>query len=100
MKIAVKRLTIKELKEAKPKSIIRTGVSLYGKTYMEAMPNGHPVLFAWVVVRGDMPDWCIYFGSVKDSNERIASHGTKVYERKTIRGLVPCSDEVFRLYRY
>lgn len=44
--------------------------------------------------------WAIYAGRPHQSDEDIKLHGDKVKMEANIRGLCPCSDEIFSLYRY
>jgi hypothetical protein len=54
----------------------------------------------WVAVRGGAPDWKIYCHWIEKSKEEVASNGDKVCDKETIRRLVPCTDEAFKMYRY
>jgi hypothetical protein len=79
-------LTLQALKEMKPDTIFAKGVSLSG--------------FRWVAVRGGIEDWAIYVGTFSQTADDIKLFGDKVYDPAIIRGLVPCDDEAFRMYRY
>lgn len=57
-------------------------------------------LLRWIAKKGDGYDWAIYCHWDFHSEEYIAESGNKVGSEKNIRHLIPCSDEVFKLYRY
>lgn len=90
-------LTLKKLKEMKPNTIF------------EFKPGKNAErTFMWVAVRGGIHDWAIYtslnaipmvdfWGGDKQG---IADVGQKVTDEKTIRELVPCDEEAFKMYRY
>ncbi len=56
----------------------------------------------WVAVRRQGPnDWCIYCSlivSPKHDHEYVRRHGDKVHDDRTIRRLIPCTDEAFARY--
>jgi len=62
------------------------------------MANTGAVL-TWVAVKGGIDDWAIYTHLWQDLEE-VARSGDKVTFEGNIRSLVPCTDEVFALYRY
>ena len=90
-------LTLQKLKAMKPRTIIE-----YGSGMIEDRT------FMWVAVRGGIHDWAIYFSLNAQpfvdfwagNKEGIAAHGEKVFDEKTIKELVPCDDEAFKMYRY
>jgi hypothetical protein len=54
----------------------------------------------WVAKTGFNYDWCIYIHFDNHSFGYVEQYGDKVTSEKNIRKLVPCTDEVFRKYRY
>lgn len=54
----------------------------------------------WLAKKGGIVDWCIYYHHAEHDEEYVKSYGDKVFTKDTIRDLVPCTDEVFKLYRY
>ena len=54
----------------------------------------------WVAVRGGIPDWTIYILWDTYSYTEISRMGDKVFNRESIRKLVPCTDEAFKMYRF
>lgn len=67
--------------------------------YMTAQYIGRKL--TWIAKKGQANDWCIYCGW-RDQNtfEMILSNGDKVRDREHIMRLVPCSEEVFKRYRF
>ena len=53
----------------------------------------------WVAVKGQI-DWALYIGWDDEDFEHIKKHGDKVTNKKNIKKLVNCSEEVLCLYRY
>jgi hypothetical protein len=54
----------------------------------------------WIAKKGYGYDWAIYIHFAINSDEWIERSGDKVTSEKNIRFLVPCTDEVFKKYRY
>ena len=77
-------LTIEDLKAMKPDTIFASGIK-----------DG----FRWVAVRGGIWDWAIYYQIPSWSNEEIARNGNKIHDNQTIKMLVPCDQEAFKMYR-
>ena len=53
----------------------------------------------WVAVKGWREDWCIYIHWATSEFDYVSKSGDKVINEVNIRKLIPCSDEVFQLYR-
>lgn len=45
-------------------------------------------------------DWAIYAGSLHAAAGEIQMHGDKVHSADIIKSIMPCDDEMFKLYRY
>ncbi len=85
-------LTLDELK-AKPH-----GTILGAGKIENHMLHEDPV--KWVAKVGDgFHDWAIYYHP-HFSIENVCLHGEKITTEAIIRSLVPCDDEVFKLYRF
>ena len=54
----------------------------------------------WVAVKGMYHDWAIYYGSPSQSWEEIRDYGTKLQREKAIKRLVPCTNGMYRRYRW
>ena len=54
----------------------------------------------WVAKKGHGYDWAIYCHWSHKSPEWIRDYGDKVTTEEYIKRCVPCTDEVFNLYRY
>lgn len=92
-----KLLTLKKLIRTPSRGVLAHGIG----TAINSMFN-RDGKSKWVAVksRSGMQDWSIYFGPVSDTFEHIMDFGSKVYDGKIIKKLVPCDDEVFERYRY
>ena len=77
------QLTLEDLKRMAPGVFASGGIA--GRT-------------RWVAVRGSIHDWAIYVGT--GSDQEIADHGDKLFQKTMIRRLVDCTDEAFEWYRY
>lgn len=54
----------------------------------------------WVAVKGyGYNDWCIYIHWADSGENYVLGSGDKVFGEGNIRKLLPCTDEVFNLYR-
>lgn len=91
-------LTLEQLKEMKPgvfdKGIIEnspTGV------YMTDHRIGHNL--CWIAKRGGYHDWTIYLAWEEQGFDYALTNGQKTTNEKSIRKLVPCTDEAFKVYR-
>lgn len=54
----------------------------------------------WVAKKGYGNDWAIYCHWSEHTEEWVAQHGDKVYNELHIRKCVPCTKQVFSLYRF
>ena len=53
----------------------------------------------WIAIRGQFPDWAIYFSSMDKNRGYIKEYGDKAVIERVIRKLVPCTDEAWGMYR-
>lgn len=94
--------TIEEFNSAQPGEILRTVITKY-QNFQHV--NGKELKF--VVVKGDSGhDWAIYghfayteYGHPK-LDEWILWHGDKVTSKENIMSIFPCTEEVYKLYRF
>lgn len=91
-------LTLKDLKAMQPGLIFRSGTAQNSPKGIFMTREGGQL--RWVAVRGDIWDWAIYCHWVGRTEVWIKDHGDKVTNKETIRKLVPCNDEAFKMYRY
>lgn len=91
-------LTLKELKGMESGAIFLSGMSVDGPEGINMDRSGK--MLHWVAVRGGIHDWAIYCGLEDWSKELVASNGNKVTDEQTIKRLVPCDNEAFKMYRY
>lgn len=54
----------------------------------------------WVAKKGRIGDWALYIDSSEYSVHWIATYGQKIKDESIIRKILPCTDDVFKLYRY
>ena len=93
------KLTLQQLKDMKP--------GIFAKGDIVDSPNGINVantgkFIKWVAVRGDIPDWAIYTDNPympQMDFESVASMGDKIHSPESIKKLVPCDEEAFKMYR-
>lgn len=57
-------------------------------------------MLRWVAVKGYGDDWTIYIHFNIHDNIWVSLHGDKVTSSNNIKLLVPCTNEVFKKYRY
>ena len=91
-------LTLQQLKAMPPITVFATSEAENSPEGIFMTRDGGAL--RWVAVRGRMWDWAIYCHWSDKSIEWIEAHGDKVYDKATIRRLVPCDDEAFKMYRY
>ncbi len=54
----------------------------------------------WIAKKGGGNDWAIYIHWHTSTDDFILTQGDKVVREEDIKKCVPCTDEVFNLYRY
>lgn len=94
---------MEELTEEKFKKLPHSGIFATG-----VLPNSPDGLFMtnsggelrWIAKKGGGYDWAIYCHWDSWTEIEIASNGDKVHNEHHIKRCVPCTDEVFKLYRY
>lgn len=90
-------LTIEKLKAMEPDTRFASGTVSDNENGVNMSRSDK--LLRWVAVGGKW-DWTIYIHFADYSMEYIAMSGDKVTGESNIRKLVPCTDEVFKKYRY
>lgn len=91
-------LTLEDLKNMEPKTIIAKGEVLDSPIGINITNSGK--MLRWVAVRGGIHDWCIYCHFANKSYEYIRASGDKIIFEENIKRLVPCTIEAFKMYRY
>jgi len=90
-------LTLEMLKKMKP-GMFAKGESVDSHLGINMTNSGK--MLKWVAVRGRIWDWAIYCNLAEDNSyEWICASGYKVYSEATIRRLVPCDNEAYKMYR-
>lgn len=85
-------LTAQQLKDMKSGQIIAQGVTSNPRLYKDPVK--------WIAVRGKgFHDWALYYHLQHMSNQTVLEAGDKSTTESVIRGLVPCDDEAWNLYR-
>ena len=88
----MKKLTLEKLNSFPLASIIATNV-LY-----EPILSKEIVRWVAVVGRG-IHDWAIYYQNEDWDLDRIKDYGDKITIKSLIQYLVPCTEEVLKMYR-
>ena len=91
-------LTLKKLKEMKPRTVFAKGKIVDSPKGISMTDSGN--LLRWMAVKGGAHDWAIYCHFVDKDWEWIRFQGQKVMGKEKIIKLVPCDDEAFDRYRY
>ena len=91
-------LTLEMFKKMKP-GMFAKGESVDSPSGINMTGSGK--MLKWVAVRGGgIWDWAIYCNLAEDNSyEWICASGYKVYSEATIRRLVPCDNEAYKMYR-
>lgn len=90
-------LTLQQLKDMEPDTIFATGETKDGYDTVNMYGKGQDL--KWVATRGGIYDWAIYIAPDDWDDLRIKQFGDKVHDRKSIKKLVPCTDEALEMYR-
>ena len=95
----MEKLTFDEFKKLEHGKVFATGILPNSSEGILVTNNGGKL--RWVAVKEGIEDWAVYFYWAKDSSiDFVKNHGNKVTTEEYIRRCVPCSNEVFDLYRY
>ena len=90
-------LDIEMLKAMPPQTIFATGIIKDNPEGLNITNSGDDL--RWVAVRGRIHDWTIYVHRATNTIQQVATNGDKVLFEENIRGLVPCDDESYEMYR-
>ncbi len=86
---------ITDFNSAEPGEIIRTVTTKYQNVHTTDQP------LTFVVVKGDSGlDWAIYCHYSYQSVDFIRREGDKVTSKENIMSIFPCTEEVYKLYRF
>jgi hypothetical protein len=91
-------ITLQALKNMTPESIFASGIAKDSPEGINMTNSGK--MLRWIAHRGGIHDWAIYCHWVDMDDEWVSRHGDKVHNDDTIRRLVPCDDEAFKMYRH
>lgn len=81
----------------------------YGEVFAKGvLPNSPEGLFMtrsggnlkWIAKKGGGNDWAVYCHWDYQTDEFVKTSGDKVHNEDHIKKCVPCTDEVFKRYRY
>ena len=93
-----KLFTFEDLKAVPAQTIFAKGEVVDSPEGLNITNSGK--MLKWVAVRGVIYDWAVYCHYADKDYEWVKDNGDKVFREENIRKLVPCTDEVFDLYRY
>ena len=89
-KVRQAKITKEDIIRATPNSIIGGGL-----TYM----NGN--LVKYVIVRGGIPDFAIYYGDVDRKDDWIVEWGDKITNKNIIKAITGLDGQIInKMYRY
>jgi len=91
-------LTLQNLKDMEPREIFATGTAPDDSVGINMTNSGAEL--RWVAVRGGIEDWAIYVGGATNTQTMLRDYGDKIHDKETIKKLVPCDDEAFKMYRH
>lgn len=91
-------LTLEQLKELPPGSILGTGIVTDDDQGVNMRGTGTKL--RWVAKRGRIHDWAIYICHAIHSITWVCDHGDKIHSASDIQKLVACDDEAFKMYRH
>jgi hypothetical protein len=83
-------------------------IFLSGETMLDHFRDGNLENYKWVAKKGDgANDWALYYSFFPAehinfplaTDQRVASHGTKMCNIKKAQELTSCNDDVIKLYR-
>ena len=93
-------LTIEEFNKIEPDNIFGLGEFPNSPEGLYMTDSRFGDSITWLAKKGYANDWCIYCHWSENPIDYIASNGDKVINEDHIRKCVPCTDEVFKRYRY
>jgi hypothetical protein len=93
-------LTKKEFDKLPLGEIFATGVLPNSPEGLFMTNSNSGKMLRWIAKKGWGYDWCIYCYWDEWDTEEIAQSGDKVTSELHIKKCVPCTDEIFKIYRY
>tara|TARA_R100001082_G_C4272992_1_gene120565 strand:- start:300 stop:608 length:309 start_codon:yes stop_codon:yes gene_type:complete len=100
-------IDLKKFKEIPHGSIFSQGVFIDSDEdgYIDGLPTIHAQdtkgkKMSWVATKGQIDDWAVYYHFFTEDTDYVKDSGLKLYNENNIKKLVPCTDEVFELYRF
>ena len=96
----INMLTLEQLKEMPPETVFAQGEieNSPDGIFMTDSDIGRKMI--WAAKKGGVNDWAIYIHWAVRGIDYVISNGDKVTVECNIRKLVPCTDEVFKMYNY
>ena len=93
-------LTLEKFNSIESDTIIANGTCINSPDdiFMINKDIGRELL--WIAVKGYANDWAIYIHWFDNGFDYVLNAGDKVTSKSNILKLVPCVEEVFKLYRY
>lgn len=90
-------MTIEDFEKIPDGQVFETGVLPDSLDGINMTSSGAEL--RWVAKKGYGHDWAIYCHLAENSVSWIKQHGDKVQDERNIKRCIPCTDEVFKLYR-
>lgn len=90
-------LTLQQLKDMAPGTVFASGETVDSSEGINFDNTGASL--RWVAVRGSIHDWAIYADLFYKEEAEVRDMGNKVFNRETIKKLVPCDNEALEMYR-
>lgn len=93
-------LTLEEFARIPNGAVIASGMlpNSPGGLYMTNNRLNDPLI--WVAVKGYGNDWAIYCHWEESGLDYTQTSGDKIHSEEHIKRCIPCTDEVYRLYRW
>ena len=86
-------LDLETLNALPPHTVFATGITKDPRLHRD-------YVLRWVAVKGGVCDWAIYYHKSFQSIEFVCREGDKCFTKEVIKELVPCTDEVYKAYRF
>lgn len=93
-------MTIQDFNDCVAGAVFAQGITTNDPTgaYMTNHRMGEQL--RWVAVKGNGNDWCIYcLWADQSTFKMVETNGDKIRTKEYILNLVPCEEEVYKLYR-
>ena len=93
-------LTLEQFEKLPEGEIFQTGLTTNDENgaYMTNHKYGHSLRY--IAKKGYANDWALYVSWDSKNAEQVAESGDKVILKSNIMNIVPCTEEVFKRYRF